>query len=234
MQDPEERALLQEAWDRHNNPKVLIAVVSCARDRHTHDNVRTTWGKDIPVDLKFFVGQDNGSLQEDEVALPVSDLWDDLPAKVQQVCKYAVEHNYDYLFKCDTDTYIHVPRLLASGFQNHDYTGSTGQENVYPDSCFPASGAGYWLSKKSFTYLADHMNLGLGKHCEDWCVFLSLMKGAGIFVKHDARYSAINKIPRGIGPAPDNDYIILHDQYEANLKNPECMRKAHARANSDK
>lgn len=228
----DEQMLIREAIQSHRREdmRVLIAIVSCARDREAHETIRQTWAKDCPVDYKFFVGRDCEVSRMDEIPLDVPDDWDGLPRKTQAVCRWAVEHDYDFLFKCDTDSYISIPRLLDSGFEKYHYSGCCGEvENNYPDACFPANGGGYWLSRRSFEYLAENMNLGLGKNCEDWCVFLSLMKGAGIFVHHDPRYMA-NRPEPGNGPASSNDYIILHDNGIYSLRNPERMISAHESA----
>lgn len=228
----EERQIIEEAMQLRSREgmKVLIAVVSCARDYATHELIRQTWAKDASVAVRFFVGNGSKCNGRDEIWLDVPDDWNGLPAKTQKVCRYAAMNGYDFLFKTDTDSYVSIPRLLRSGFEKYHYSGSCGEQaNVYPDSCFPANGGGYWLSRRSFEYLADNMNLGLGKNCEDWCVFLSLMKGAGIFVHHDPRYAANRPIPRQ-GPKPGNDAMILHDAGEFNLRNPEHMLAAHEAA----
>lgn len=210
--------------------KVLIFVLSCARDRESHELIRQTWAKNIPVDLRFFVGRECGISCDDEIRLDVPDDFDGMPQKMQEICRWAAVRDYDFMFKCDTDSYVCVPRLLESGFEKYHYSGCCGEQaNVYPDACFPANGGGYWLSRRAFEYLAENMNLGLGKNCEDWCVFLSLMKGSGIFVHHDPRYAA-NRARPGQGPRPENDAILLHDSGEWNLRNPERMLEAHEAA----
>jgi hypothetical protein len=229
----EERELIQDAlqWPEHlEQMRVLIAVPSCWRDRDTHQVIRDTWKKDSPVHVHFFMGRGNTPHFSDETVLDVPDDWDGLPRKTQAICRWAVEKDFDFIFKADTDSYVSIPRLLASGFEKYHYSGCCGEKpNEYPDSCFPANGGGYWLSRRAFEYLAENMNLGLGKNCEDWCVFLSLMKGAGIFVHHDPRYAANRAIP-GQAPAPGNDFIILHDAGENSLRNPEKMIEAHEQA----
>lgn len=228
----EESRIILEACQqlRREEMKVLIAIVSCERDLESHELIRQTWASNCPVDYRFFVGRHCPITRLHETPLDVPDDWDGLPQKTQAVCRWAAERDYDFLFKCDTDSYVHVPRLLGSGFEKYHYSGCCGETaNVYPDACFPANGGGYWLSRRSFEYLAENMNLGLGKNCEDWCVFLSLMKGAGIFVHHDPRYRANRPTPRQ-GPSDDNDYIILHDAGEETLRMPDRMLDAHARA----
>lgn len=227
-----EHQIIADAWQApgREGMKVLIAIVSCARDRAAHELIRRTWAKNIPVDHRFFVGRGCELSREDEVLLDVPDDWDGLPQKTRAVCRWAVAHDYDFLFKCDTDSYVCVPRLLESGFRKYHYSGCCGETaNQYPNACFPANGGGYWLSYRAFSYLAEHMNLGLGKNCEDWCVFLSLMKGAGLFVHHDPRYRANRRQP-GLGPNINNNDIILHDSGENCLRNPERMLEAHEAA----
>lgn len=228
----EERQIIEEAMRERwrEGMKVLIAIVSCARDRDSHDLIRRTWANDIPCDYRFFIGRGCEANGTDEIPLDAPDDWNGLPAKTKLICEYAVEAGYDFLFKCDTDSYVSVPRLLASGFEKYHYSGGCGdQANIYPDSCFPANGGGYWLSRRAFEYLAKNMNLGLGKNCEDWCVFLSLMKGAGIFVHHDPRYASNKAMPKQ-GPKAGNDAIILHDSGDFNLRSPEHMLNAHEAA----
>lgn len=229
-----EREIIAEALQSRGREgmKVLIAVVSCARDKASHELIRQTWAKDSPVDVRFFVGRGCEVLADDEIWLDVPDDWNGLPRKTQAVCRWAVAHGYDFLLKSDTDSYVCIPRLLESDFEKYHYSGCCGEQaNIYPDACFPANGGGYWLSRRAFEYLAENMNLGLGKNCEDWCVFLSLMKGSGIFVHHDPRYRA-NRPDPGQAPAMDNDFILLHDSGEASLRNSERMWEAHELAKS--
>lgn len=225
-----EYEVISSAWQSAHHiegMRVLIAILSCARDRHCHDLIRQTWAKDCPVDCLFFVGSDCDVSRDDEIQLDAPDDWNGMPRKMQEVCRWASSRDYDFLFKCDTDSYVCVSRLLSSGFEKYHYSGCCGEEpNQYPDACFPANGGGYWLSRRAFSFLAEHMNIGLGKHCEDWCVFLSLMKGAGIFVHHDSRYQANRPIPRQV-PSAANDFILLHDSGENCLRYPRNMLAAH-------
>lgn len=227
-----ERQIIGEALRSQSREgmKVLIAIVSCARDKDAHELIRQTWAKDLHVDYRFFVGRSCELFADDEIWLDVPDDWDGLPQKTRAVCRWALAHDYDFIFKCDTDSYVCVPRLLESGFEKYHYSGCCGEQaNVYPDACFPANGGGYWLSRRAFEYLAENMNLGLGKNCEDWCVFLSLMKGSGIFVHHDPRYAS-NRATPGQGPGAGNDAIILHDSGENCLRVTHRMLNAHEAA----
>ena len=68
--------------------------------------------------------------KEDEVLFPVPYDFKHLPFKVREIFRWAKTRDYDYIFKVDTDTYVDVPRLLTSGFQNHDYTGTPFSKRI--------------------------------------------------------------------------------------------------------
>ena len=135
---------------------VLIAVESCFKDAHKHQAIRDTWGKDSHWKLKFFMGNAGAGPFEDEIFLgiDVDDSYEALSVKTQAICRWALEHGFSYVFKCDTDTLINAERLLFSGFGNYDYFGGENADVNIPG--FPpgriefcSGGAGYWLSKKA-------------------------------------------------------------------------------------
>jgi len=177
--------------------RILIAILSCRRDRIYHQLVRDTWLKNQQVDYKFFLGidqlgTDKLPLTEDEVLLDVSDRYSALRLKVEKMFDWIRPREYDYTFKCDTDTFVHVPRLLKSGYEQHDWIAF--QCNY--------GGSGYWLSRKAIEMLTkikiDHFR-------EDgWVGTVLLQQGLKPF--QDPRYhSDTNE-----GPSPDNDFITNH------------------------
>lgn len=138
-------------------PKILVAIQSCHRDRDRQQAQRDTWLSDIKSsDYKFFLGRPKTNLQcIDEVFLDVEDTYLSLPAKTQAMCQWALARNYDYVFKCDTDTFVNV-RLASSG----EYLGGENADVDVPGFppgpvSFCSGGAGYWLNKKSLTIVAE-------------------------------------------------------------------------------
>ena len=96
--------------------KLLAAVPSCEAHKDRHKVIMDTWGKDAEdsgIEVEFFTGH----------MLAVPDDYANLWKKTQAICRWAVFGGYDYIARIDTDTYVHVPRLLASGFENYDYSG---------------------------------------------------------------------------------------------------------------
>ncbi len=109
--------------------RLLVAIKSCVRDKNAgcHQALRDTWGKNLPagVDLLFFMGGEKApaDLLEDERYLSVADgYWESTP-KMLGIVKYAVQMDYDFSLLCDTDTYLDLPGLMRSGFENYDYSG---------------------------------------------------------------------------------------------------------------
>ena len=188
-------------------PKVLIAIPAChkyeyknqADDRIHKDQVsnarveavRNTWAKYMPphtnADLKFFYGRGSDRTPlADEVFLDVPDDYISLPKKVQAIFQYAVEHDYDYVFKGDDDTFIYVDRLLGSDYQDYDYLGFCTDDPACHESVrYASGGSGYWLSRKAFTVVA---NFGPPTDWAEDRWVGKILRSHGIKVQRDARY----------------------------------------------
>lgn len=160
----------------------LIAVVTCRARRAQADAQRRTWaaGRD---DAKFFVGN-HGLANDNEVWLPVDDGYDDLPAKVQAMCRWALENQYDSVLKVDDDVYLVPGRLPDYTIYQFDYVGNFRDANGgYPHRY--ASGFCYWLSRKSMEIVAS---AELGDTMEDRWVG-QLLGAARVRTYHEARFS---------------------------------------------
>src|SRR5208282_981749 len=87
------------------------------------------------------------SLEPDELALNAPDGYMYLTHKVKEAFRWAVAHNYDYVFRCDTDTFINIPRLLASWFEKFDYMGR--QLGVPKVNGYCYGGPGFFVNRKA-------------------------------------------------------------------------------------
>lgn len=163
--------------------KLMICVKSCQNDmiRGDHDIIRQTWGRDaldLGIAVKFFVGQrrleDRTAVryQSDEILLAVKDDYNSLPFKTREICARMAGKILDGLFICDTDTFIDVQKLIASGMEKYDYAGHfngkiTGtfsydaidrdgnkehHERIYN---WASGGYGYFLSQKAAAAVSD-------------------------------------------------------------------------------
>lgn len=142
-----------------NKPKLLIAILAC-HHRARHINVcRETWVPSTArqCDYKFFFGRgSHADPQPDEVVLDCDDAYRGLACKVQEACRWALAHGYEYLFKVDDDTYVRPERVMRSGFEKYDYVGRLlGPTDQYHQVRYARGGTGYYVSRKVMQVLAD-------------------------------------------------------------------------------
>ncbi len=109
--------------------------------------------------------------------------------------------NWDYLFKCDDDTYVSIPRLLAYDLAGRDYIGAEWRPGVG----YGSGGAGYFLSRKAAGLVARELEQATG--AEDLLVG-EVLRAAGIRLSIDPRFVPFGSAEKR--PRRDNDLITLH------------------------
>lgn len=107
------------------SPKLLIVLPVKSEKSGAHYPIRwevcqSTWLKDSPVDFHGFSDAELGLNEIDQHKNAEDPI---RTHRTQLMVRWALEHGYDYLFRTDTDTYVWVNRLLASGFEQYDYMG---------------------------------------------------------------------------------------------------------------
>ncbi|MGO9115222.1 MAG: hypothetical protein ACLP9L_38915 [Thermoguttaceae bacterium] len=122
------------------------------------------------------------TLHGSELWVPVEDTLKALPQQIRHVCRWALQRDdWDYLFKCDDDTYLSIPRFLKYS-PHHDYRG---QRLNYGGLRYAHGGAGYFLSRRAVQVLADKLTQLEG--AEDWWVG-EVLKRNGINLVHDGNF----------------------------------------------
>lgn len=191
--------------------KILIASTACKEYEDRRLACAETWGSTTLCDIKFFTSDDlnipdeANQLASDKDGV-VAKPGQSLTYRTQAICRWALERGYDFVFKCDDDTYIFVERLLASGFENHDYSGWSWQNDGYT---FASGGAGYWLSRKAMKIISEATDLSEPR--EDMWVGALLHK-AEIVLHGDSRY---NPWPP---PTIKPDCITIHRLLPAEMR----------------
>jgi Galactosyltransferase len=163
--------------------KILIAIVTCHTRLDWSDAVRNTWVPLVKenVDVRFFCGR--GAPREtlnDEVILDCDDSYQGLPNKVQEIIRWTLARDYDFVLKCDDDVVINPAGILASGFYKFDFTGHACAENNQVPWGFL-----YALSRKAMEIMVDQP-LPQGNNDEAWVAHA--MNRNGILLNHDERY----------------------------------------------
>lgn len=132
----------------------------------------------------------------DEVVLHVPDDLVHVSYKARAAWQWALDNGYGYVFNCFCDTYIDVEKLMGSGFEAHDFSGMTYDENRCPQG-----GSGYWLSKKSLQILATaHIDFWADDGWAGWT-----LPKSGINLHNDHRYGYCPDVP-----TRQNDIISAH------------------------
>lgn len=93
--------------------------------------MRETWLQKLPpgVTALFFTGAGETCNERGLVQFSCPDDYIHLPCKVQNFYRYALaHHDFDYVFKCDDDTYVHTERLLGLLKFGVDFIGN---DNLY-------------------------------------------------------------------------------------------------------
>jgi hypothetical protein len=100
----------------------------------------------------FFVGEGSQPLEDsgDIVTVPAGDDYDHLPQKVRAFFRAALVEDFDWLFKCDDDTYVDLGRLHELAEEAHDLVGNEFIESRGA----PSGGAGYFLTRRLVELLA--------------------------------------------------------------------------------
>ncbi|MGA3200658.1 MAG: hypothetical protein ABSD89_14830 [Halobacteriota archaeon] len=181
--------------------RCLLAVVNSHNRPAFQQAIRDTWLPFIPVgtDYKFFLGPSEREPKADEVFLNCDDSYQGLPSKVRAIVRWAYEHGYDFVLKCDDDVILKPARVMSSGFMYHDFTGHANDKRTYP----VPFGFCYWLSRKSMAAVVD-AELPKDNNDEVWVT--ECLSRAGIVLSHDPRYamytgkreSYVPKAPRAL------------------------------------
>ena len=181
---------------------MLIAVKSCEAHWARCKAIRHTWG-DVGRWIHYFFGYELG----------VGDRYEDLPSKTVAICRWAILHDHNPIFLCDTDTYVFVPRLYQvpySGYRGYQLEGKG----------YASGGAGYLLYGDSLEIIAEAKANEFQN--EDEMVGTVLAQN-GVPLIHDPRFSLYQDV------LPDNDIISRHLSSRGPF-NIEMMYEAHRKA----
>jgi len=188
--------------------KILLGALSCQAFEDRRRRCLGTWVPEVrsfDIDVVFLVGGCSGEPRRegDLLLLPCPDDYPSLPQKVGLFYQWALAHSdFDYIFKCDDDTYLHAGRLAEFDPGGRDYIGAEWSPGVG----YGSGGAGYWLSRRAAAIVAE----GLAKHaCGDEDVLVGrCLSEAGIPFHIDPRFIAFGDDDRR--PTPDNTIITTH------------------------
>ena len=176
----------------HAGKRVLIAIFTCAKNRARIEAVERGWlgeARRAGYDVEIFDGP----------RLGVPDGYAFLPFKDRGIFRYAVDHDYHGLLKCDDDALVRVDEFKRAPLWAYDYAGAFCQANQlglpgvgregfpyqhfpanYPPGTFPypyAQGGAVWFSRRAFSIMA-HADVNSDWACDRWVGHT--LTGAGV------------------------------------------------------
>lgn len=130
------------------DPRILVGVCSCAGNEARREACRRTWASRRISGIKvvFFAGKE--AIEEEDLwRLDVGDGVDSQSLKVQAFMARALdEEEFDYLLKCDDDTYLVLERVLElASATDADLVGDLTLDGP---GRHVVGGAGYLVSRR--------------------------------------------------------------------------------------
>lgn len=185
---------------------IIVGICSWIGARDKRDAVRRTWLQysQQGIECLFFTGGGISLSSEelkDTVLLDAPDGYNELPAKVFSFFRYALE-NYDFnwLFKCDDDTYLDLSRLSDLTLPEYDLIGDV----MLDQRKAPSGGAGYFLSRTMVKKIVAQPSLpSVG--AEDLIVGNMVVRLGGRFLSTGRLY--MNNV---YYPDEENDMVSCH------------------------
>lgn len=194
--------------------RILIGVLSAHAYTERRQACWETWAgqaKQHGLDLVFALGDPTLPAPErsgERLLLPCRDDYTSLSNKTRWLCRWMTEEtSAEWLFKCDDDTYVHLPRFMAfmpeAPYAGHEMGG------------YCSGGAGYWLRRDAAAIVAARLEKTTW--CEDWEVG-KVLGEAGVPRQGSERFHPWDNR----WPEPRNDLITSH------YCTPARMREIHA------
>ncbi len=152
--------------------------------------VRETWVQDLVVHApyvtyRFFYGQGAERLPEpDEIFLNTGDTYADLTAKVHRMIQWAVAMGFEWMYKCDDDTWAWpewiIRDIMSTEWRDIQYYGFRHRRG-YIDG-----GPGYVLGRRAMEVIAASQPIASA--FED-TIICELLRNAGIHPRHHPGYA---------------------------------------------
>lgn len=189
---------------------------------------QSTWLRDSPVDFHGFSDEELGLTEIDQHQNDIDPI---RTHRTQLMVRWALDRGYDYLFRTDTDTYVWLNRLLACGFEQHDYMGWSVGYPRYLEREWAINtahgGVGFFLSRRAMEIVANAPveKYSDGKYWGDLWAGQQLWKN-GIYCQRDTRFldgsSGDPKRHHGNIFAEelpmDHPYVAIHPVPAANMQ----------------
>lgn len=215
--------------------KILTAILSCSDTQDRANSCLNTWIKDIkPPHNYFFYGDEKQS----KIMMNTWNCEPDdgearfrLPEKTYKMLIESLRHEWDFLFKCDDDTYVNFNKLVEflKGYDANDdlYLG----REIFNPFAYAQGGAGYILTRSSVKKCIEllkylYNDRSKNKDAEDYSVGL-VLKEQGLNLTHTDSLSTPNPNVAKQNQSVCIDAIIKDNKITTHYVNRNTMHKIH-------
>lgn len=217
---PFKAASLVEEKFQSTDQRILVGVCSARMHHALRQAARETWmSRPVEgIEVCFFVGAgEDGFLAEesDTLGLNCEDTYEALPTKVKAFFSFALKtRKFDWIFKCDDDTYVELERLPSLISDDWNFVGN----EFLLRRGTPSGGAGYLLSRQLVQAIVNDEKIPLFG-AEDVLIGESA-------IRHGAKTHATERLcwNKSRFPAVWNDTITSHWCQADQLKRIEAIR----------
>lgn len=197
---------------------ILVGICSCTSAAQRRKACRETWMSHPQegIECRFFLGRREPLPNEpDVVNLWVDDGYSHLPAKGLAFYKWALEnYDFDWLFKCDDDTYLALDRLASLCDSRYDLIGDPGVDSRKA----PSGGAGYFMSRRLVELFVQNADKISATGAED-LIFGEFAVRLGVPMLATPRLVMCNSP----APSKENDLVSCHWCNPDRLRDIELM-----------
>lgn len=185
---------------------------------------RFTWCQHLPkgVHQFFFIGSNNTvdpvyrKLDEpDTVVLPCKDDYKSLPVKTYECFKYALDnYNFEYLFKCDDDTYVVPDRLVTLDASKKVFVSSNRKGDI-------SGGGGYMLCRDNVKLVVEGFEKNRPKHIWEDVMVQDIIRG-----RHGIQNALCEDMHMDCGghwPDKYNSVITIHYAHAMEMEAVDAM-----------
>lgn len=216
--------------------KIMVAILSCSKTQDRAKACEETWINNIrkPHDY-FFYGDKKQSLRMKKTWNCEPDEGERrnrLPEKTYKMLKKSLDYDWDFLFKCDDDTFVNF-NLLENFVKSLDsqktlYIGGKIRQKKPIDLAYGQGGAGYMLTrnavekclKKGKLFFQDTKKI---KAAEDYAVGLALYE-QGIHIMGCNLLATPRPKQAKQDQAVCVDQILTQKKATSHYINPQTMR----------
>jgi hypothetical protein len=184
--------------------EILVAICSCQKYSGKRKVIGDTWLSECVDNVTpvFFVGGEQECWTDPQtVMVEAPDDYAHLPLKIRKFFEFSLRNfDFDWIFKCDDDTYVALDRLHSLLSPDHDIIGSPYLE----ERGSPSGGAGYFLSRAMVEELLADASLP--------CVGDEDVIHGEAVIRYGAKPLSTPRLKMDASnfPRPDNDIVTAH------------------------